>query len=765
MKKSFFRWITANPLKVVLMGMLLITMFAVGLKNIVKDTTADAFIPMGHPALVNNDKLVELFGLDDPIVMVVENEEGVFNPKTLALVYRLSEKIQAFDEVQNDGITSLSKQKNIQGVSDGMEVEYFLEEEKVSEAKAKKIEHYIDDFPLMQGTLVSKDKKATLIIADLKDTLEAEELYAKLVELTQSMKTEGITLHVAGEGAVSGYMGAYIDHDAQQLNPVAAIVIMIVLFIAFRRMGAVLLPNLVIVGAVGLALGSMGHVGVSFFVITNALPVVLIGIAVADSIHILSTYYERRRDFEEENHQEAVVETMFEMWRPIGLTTLTTMAGFLGLSLSSSMPPMIYFGLFAMIGVASAWIFSITVLPALMAKLKLKQSPLFIKREKHTSRLAEHCATLVATHPKKVLMSAMFISLIAMGGATQLLINEDRITTFHADEPIVKADKVINEHFNGSHYLDILIDTHKEEGLFSPKVSKQVEELQVFAKTLDHVKGVVAYTDYLKQMNKALNENQKEQYKLPLSAEAAAQYFLLYSTGSSSDDLENILDYEYQKANVRIYMDSGEYIHEREVIKEVENYLAKNFNSQIVDAQVSGRVNVDYHWILGIENSHFKSVAISLLLVFIMAFLSFRKFSIALLVTTPVILSIVMIYGVMGYSGVWLGVGTSMFASIAIGLGIDFAVHTAERMESLEAKMLSTKEKVLALYESTGRALLFNALALTLGFGVLVTSKVVPLVKFGSLVAVAISSSFVFSLLIIPAAMLLLKRAKGINED
>jgi hypothetical protein len=89
-------------------------------------------------------------------------------------------------------------------------------------------------------------------------------------------------------------------------------------------------------------------------------------------------------------------------------------------------------------------------------------------------------------------------------------------------------------------------------------------------------------------MNKALNEDQKEMYTLPLIADASAQYFLLYSTGSSSDDLENILDYEYQKANVRIYMDSGEYIHETVVIKEVEAYLAKNFNSTTLDAQVSG---------------------------------------------------------------------------------------------------------------------------------------------------------------------------------
>jgi len=758
MKRTFFNWITRNPLKVTTIGLILLIAFAIGVPKIVKDTTADAFIPKGHTSLVNKDKLIEQFGLDDPIVVIVENQNGVFNPKTLELVYTLSEKIQAFSEVKNSGITSLSTEKNIYGVADGMEVEYFIDDAKVTEQRAKWISSAIDHFPLMQGTLVAQDKKATLIIADLKDTLEAEKLYGKILTLLEEYKTDGVTLHVAGEGAVSGYMGAYIDHDARQLNPVAAIVIMIVLFIAFRRMGAVLLPNLVIVGAVGLALGSMGHGGVSFFVITNAMPVVLIGIAVADSIHILSTYYERRRDHVEESHQEAVVETMLEMWRPIGLTTLTTMAGFLGLSLSSSMPPMIYFGIFAMIGVASAWLFSITVLPALMAKFKLKESPMFAKKEKTSSKFAEHCATVVSNSPKKVLGFALVMALMAGVGFSKLIINEDRITTFHKDEPIVLADKVINGHFNGSHYLDIMLDSQKEEGLFALSVMKKVEAFQNFAKTLPHVKGVVAYTDYLKQMNRALNEDQESQYILPPSAEASAQYFLLYSSRASSDDFEKILDYDYQKANVRIYIDSGEYIHERVILKEVEIYLARNFNTQELKAEISGRVNVDYHWILGIENSHFKSVAISLFLVFLMSLISFRKLSMALLVTTPVVLAILMIYGVMGFTGIWLGLGTSMFASIAIGLGVDFAVHTAERMEFLESKMLTAKEQLLALYQGTGRALFFNALALTLGFGVLVTSKVVPLIKFGSLVAVAISSSFMFSLLIIPAFMVLMKK-------
>ena len=758
MKRLFFQWVTSNPLKVITLGLLLIIIFGIGVKGILKDTTADAFIPTGHEALVNKNKLIEMFGLDDPMVIVVENENGVFNPKTLEVIYSLSKEVQTLIEVKNDGITSLSTQKNIHGTSEGMEVEYFLPKKNVTQEEATDISLAIDNFTLMQGTLVAKDKKATLIIADLKNTLDSEILYKKLQELTQKYKTETLSIHVAGEGAVSGYMGAYIDHDAQRLNPIAAIVIMIILFVAFRRMGAVMLPNLVILGSVGLALGSMGHSGVAFFVITNAMPVVLIGISVADSIHILSTYYERRRDFAEELQQKAVVETMMDMWKPIGLTTLTTMAGFLGLSLSSSMPPMVYFGIFAMVGVAAAWFFSITVLPALMAYFKLKKSPLFEKKETNTNMMAEHCAEIVSQYPKRVLFMAFVLASVAMFGFTKLIINEDRITTFHGDEPIVKADAVINNRFNGSHYLDILVDTSKEEGLFEPAVMQQVEAFKSYAQTLPHVKGVVSYTDYLKQMNKALNENQEEKYMLPNSVEAAAQYFLIYSASASSDDFENILDYEYRQANIRIYMDSGQYIHEREVIRDVQGYLDDIFNKDNLQAKVSGRVNVEYHWVLGIENSHFQSVGISLLLVFLMALISFRKLSTAILVTTPVILSILMIYGVMGFFGIWLGVGTSMFAAIAIGLGIDFAVHTAERMHTLEKKALSAKERVYALYSGTGRALFFNALALVLGFGVLVTSKVVPLVKFGSLVAVAISSSFVFSLLLIPAVMILLKK-------
>ena len=98
----------------------------------------------------------------------------------------------------------------------------------------------------------------------------------------------------------------------------------------------------------------MAAFDIPFFVITNALPVVIIGIAVADSIHIMSQYYEELAQHPEAGSRQLAVQAMVKMWRPVTLTTLTTMAGFFGLSIASIMPPMEYFGIFAMIGVAVA---------------------------------------------------------------------------------------------------------------------------------------------------------------------------------------------------------------------------------------------------------------------------------------------------------------------------------------------------------------------------------------------------------------------------
>ena len=755
--EQFFTLVTQWPKTIMLIAFLLIISCAAFIPTMVKDTRSDAFMPPDHPALVYQKKSEEIFGLKDPMVIAITSDQpaGVFTPESLALVDSLTQQVKNINNIDADRVTSLSTENDIIGTKDGMEVEAFFEQPPVTQQQADAVRTAVMDFPLYLGSLVARDGSATLIVAELIDQNDAQAVYQDLLTLVDSTTTQnGVNIYVAGEGAVSGYMGAYIDSDATRLNPIAGLIITIVLFIAFRTWRATIIPNVVVLGTVTSALGVMAAFGIPFFVITNALPVVLIGIAVADSIHIFSQYYEEAAENPEDSSRDVVIRTMVHMWRPVTLTTFTTMAGFLGLSISAGMPPMQYFGLFAMLGVAVAWMFSLTVVPAALSLMKLHTSKNF-KPDQKNDIYATAMSTLgrgVIRFPATVLVFAGIIAIAGVFGASKLVLNEDRIATFQDDERIVLADTAINERFDGVHYLDIVVETPQTEDLFKPENLQRIEDLQSFVSTLPHVNGSTSIVDYLKQMNRALNEDKKEAYQLPDNADLIAQYFLLYSASGEPDDFEEEVDYDYRLANVRIRMDSGEYQHQVVVVESVERYVQSTFNAADITANLSGRVNVDYNWIKSLGENHAASVAISLLLVWAMAAFSLRSVVAGLFTLTPVALSILLIYAVMGYTGIWLAIGTSMFAAIAIGLGVDFAVHTVERLVVLiKDKGHTIDDAITRLYPSTGRALFFNFLALALGFGVLISSEVVPLIRFGTLVAVAVSVSFLASMTVLPA--------------
>ncbi len=758
--QRFFYTITAMPKSIIALGVLIMMAFAAFIPSLQKDTRSDAFIPKDHPALVFRDQTRQLFGLEDPLVIAVinEGEQGIFNPHTLFLLDWLTARISAMPQIDPDRVTSLVTENNIVGTADGMLVEPFFEHPPSTQLQAGLIRSAVMDFPLYLGSLVARDGKGTLIVAEVRDQTKAQQTYEALLTLIeQAPVQEGEQIHVAGEGAVAGYMGAYIDADAARLDPVAAIIITLICLLAFRTLRGMLLPNLVVLATAASALGLMAAFGVSFFVITNALPIVLIGIAVADSIHILSEYYQRMAEHPEADARTLAVDTMVSMWKPITLTSLTTMAGFLGLSLASVMPPMMYFGLFALIGVGVAWVYSLTVIPAFLSILKLKPSKAFRGGMQGTDSIGKVLSKLgivVVRFPKIIIFLAVIVIIGGSLGATRIQLDEDLIRTFASDEPLFIADKALNSLFDGTHYLDIMIETPDVEGLFKTDNLKRIASLQVYLQSLAHVQGSTSIVDYLKQMNRALNEGRTDAYQLPDSAELAAQYFLLYSTSADPTDSQEEVDYDYRLANVRVRLNDGRYSAKKTVVEAAQRYIEAHFNNEHIRARLSGRVNVDYHWIKRLGDSHFGSIGISLALVWLMASLSFRSLFAGSLALMPVIVTILMIYAVMGVNGIWLSISTSMFAAIAIGLGVDFSIHTLERLQMLiRDRHQSIDQAILNLYPSTGRALFFNFAALALGFGVLYTSKVIILQEFGLLVAVAIATSFITSITVLPALL------------
>ncbi len=770
--ERLFRLVTARPLwtlALVLLPLLAVSSAALKLE---KDTRAEAFLPKGHPAVIYRDRVKEIFGLKDPMLVAVINRgpQGIFNPQSLNLVTWLSERIAELPGVDPNRVMSLATEKSFAAAPDGLLIKPFVEGEIESQAAAESVRGAVQAMPLTLGSLVSDSGEGTLIAVELAESDAAEQLYYDLLALGESAPLgPGDSLHVAGQGAFMGYLGTYIDRDAHRLTPLALLLVLLLLYLSHRNALGVFLPVSVSLLTLGSVLGVMALAGRPFFVITNGLPVILIAISVADSLHILGQHSFERARGPARPKRDRVVATMLAMWRPVTITSVTTVAGFLAVYAASSSPPIKDFGAYSALGVAVAWLVSLTAVPALLSLLPDKAPAAAASRTPAEGELpADAPAAFLARagagilrHPTAVVLVAVLLVMAGLAGLWRLQANDADIDNFQKDEPLRIDHGVINETFDGAHSLDIVIETRETEGLFAVERLQRIEALQRFAETLPHVTATRSIVDYLKQLNRVLFDDEAEAYRLPDSEEAVAQYFLLYSMSGDPADFEEEVDYDYRLANVRVTLDSGEFQDEKQVVVALERYIAERFNDAEMTAKVSGGAAVHYHWMIELLGGHFISVALALAAVGLTAVLAFRSLLFGALALLPVALSVLLIYAVMGLSGIWLGIGTSMSAAIAIGVGVDFAVHVIDRIKALLVEAKQPLAQVMAaVYRLTGRALLFNFLIIFCGFGLLVISETPGLIRFGSLVAVAVATAFITSLTLLPVVIQALQRGR-----
>jgi predicted RND superfamily exporter protein len=215
---------------------------------------------------------------------------------------------------------------------------------------------------------------------------------------------------------------------------------------------------------------------------------------------------------------------------------------------------------------------------------------------------------------------------------------------------------------------------------------------------LPGVGGTTSVVDYIKQMHRSINENRKDAHSIPDNRDLVAQLFLLYSASGDPTDFEEEIDYDYRRANIRASINTSTYTNNRIVIEALEPYLATHFNTSDMTAHLSGRVNVNHHWLKTIATTHFVSEGLALVISWLMVAWLLRSFVAGLFTLVPVFASVLAVYGVMGFGGIWLAVGTSMFAAIATGLAIDFGVHTTQRIRELMESGTGTFEERMARF-------------------------------------------------------------------
>ncbi|UCC31686.1 MAG: MMPL family transporter [Phycisphaerales bacterium] len=763
--------VTSRPVPVLVVAA---TMgFAAGafMLRLTRETSPDAFIPEDHPALALKRQVDESFGLREPIAIGVfrDGPGGIFNPDTLRLIRNLTLAIQQLPDIDPDDVLSIATESGVYFEDGEPGFERLMRSIPEDPEGLEALKSDILGYELYEGTLVSVDGSAATILIQPEDEGRADALYRGLVRLMGDPAiTEQIVrderLVVAGEAAVRAHMGVAVSDDALRMNFICPVVMAVLIVLAYRTVRGTVLPLSVIGGASALALGSMAAFGVPIYIVTNGIFVIIMALGVADSLHLLGQYYEEQIRPADRSRQEVVVDACMALWYPLLVTTLTDIAGFFALYLVGRMPPIKFFGLFTCVGVLGALIYSYAVVPAGLMIVPLGTSGAFLKRKTGARRSGslDAVGTMLGRlgaftfHRRWIVLAVGAVLMVIIGwGASKVTVNDARILAFKDHHPISQATAALNERFDGTSHLNIEVRASEKGAMLRAEVLRRIEALEAFTESLPHVGGTHSLAGWVKRAHQKMHEEDPAYYAIPEDPFDTQFYLDVLSDSRTSPMarlLHEVADKSYTHANLIVRMRSSQFIHQREVIEPLETYLAEEFNDELLHARLAGRVNLDFHWLKMVRTTHLNSVAFSVGCVLLLTGLMFRSVVAGLLCTLTVGLAVLVNYAIMGFNDIPLGVGTSMFASIAIGAGVNSPIHILDRLRiSLRAPGVDAGDVFSNTLAFTGRALFFTAFVVAVGFLLLCVSEFRTLVRFGLLIGVGMIVSFLASVTILPA--------------
>lgn len=748
------RWVWQYPKMVVGFYLMVTVLLVAQFPRLTIDPSVDVFVPRDHPEVQFFNETRQIFGLLNFVIIGVvdEREGGIYRPDTLALVRDLTACLREIPDVTK--ALSLFSFPYIEGDEEGMRVADLLQEIPENAEAFAQLRERIGRWPLLTGTLVSRDGKATAILVRYQSNSDAElrrRVYHAVVDRIRPFEKGPQQIFVAGMTAIEVSISDAIRQDMKRLFPLVVAVVVLCLWLSFRRALGVLLPLLTVVVAVLWTMGAMALLRVPLNTLTGALPVLLMAVGTAYTIHLLFHFvYNASRGQEPE---EAAVQAVGRIGSAVFMAGLTTIGGFASLVVSQVVP-IRTFGLFAAFGTAVALVASLTLIPALL-RLGLRRIRIRRKPSSQQPRLAlpgldrilSRYTAWALLRRKTVYVTAIGLAAFFLAGAFRIYPESDYITHFKRSSYIRQSDEKINRYFDGSSFLDIVVDTGEPDGIKDPDLLKRIESLQSFAATLPQVGGTMSLVDYLKRMNQALNEESPEAYRIPDTREMIAQCLLLYSMSGDESDLEDVVDPQHRRACISLRLKTGSTRHAAWIMKEIERYNrdVTKLPMHMTASMVLGKV-VDDLTIRGQVESILTSVPV----VFVLVSWVFRSFVGGLFAVLPLLLCMVLNFGILGWAGIPLQVGTALIASVALGIGIDYAIHYLNiiRLHAPGATDLGASLRESA--RTAGRAILYNAAAVGFGFLVLVFSSFIADIYFGAFISLTMFTASLATLTLLP---------------
>ena len=745
-----------NP-KLTLVVVLLATFaFAPGIANIIiSDDLRDA-IPKESPIQKALVHLEDSFGASQIIIaaITVPNGETIYTVDNLDMIRELTDEL-ALSEHVNRVQSMANVDFSDRDETGAMIIHPLVEERPEGVSAVAQIQKNAEKDALLTQAFISKDKRSFAIFVDpakSSSDIQAEEAVAAIV----AQHAPGAEVHWGGLPFIRSQTSKLILADMTTLNPLVFVVLTFVLFWALRSLHGVLITLTVIGLSILPPMGLMGYLGLLMTAGNNMFPVLILGTACADSIHVLSLFYLGLR--QGLTPRESARRIMDDLWLPVFLTSITTAVGFLTLLLSE-IPPIRSLGGLVAFGVFFAWLLSTFLLPAL---LTLVPVPKKVEESEHgfLKLMLPIFEKIALNHAgKTALISVGILALFGSLMLPKLTVEPRAEKTFPVGHAAREGSEFIDKNFGGTTPVELLIHADPRD----PELLAAVYELEKALDKVPEVGSTQSVAQMVARVHETLRGDDPQYRSIPSLEAMNAQAVLLASIQGNPDNFEQFARTDYSAFRLTIRLQSMSIEKTEAVIGTIRELVAKYIPDD-VELEWTGKALFESELAGLMLTSASMSVLASMILVFIICWIFIGSFWQGLLGIVPICFALIANFSIMGALDIGLSVATAIVTPIVIGVGVDYAIHFLTRWRQEQKAVADGTDAevrfntvLVNTMEECGPPILFNALAVALGLGVLFFSGFLPVQSLGLLAVVSMASTSLAALVLLPVIKRLFK--------
>jgi predicted RND superfamily exporter protein len=610
--------------------------------------------------------------------------------------------------------------------------------------------------PLVVPRLVSADGKTTALYIPIEMNANGKEIADQIKQLV-SRENGPEKFYLAGDPVARDTFGAEMFRQMALFSPLAGMVMVLVLFLMFRNWSLVFANMAVAMVSITWGMGLFIGLGIPIHIMASMSPVFLMAIS-TDTVHIFNEFYFRFQEVGKK--KEAILATMGVVGTPIVYSDLTAAAGFASLGIGPIIPVRI-FGFLVAFGTLVILLMSFTLVPALLALMREEKFAVLTTSETAQVSLGAawlgRIGELSLRWSKAAALLGVLLLVVSILGVARIRINNNMISWFKENSAVRTADRVLNANLGGTATLYLVATGAREGTMKDPGVLRFLKELQMYLESKPLVGKSLSVADYIKRVNYVLHDEDPRYDSIPDSKAAVGQYLLLLQMGIQPRDLNNVLDDAYQKANVFVQLRSWDAVQARALLSDVQHYLAAHPVPGI-EVKPAGIAYFNMVWNHEVLVGMLSGFIASSILVFFLLVLDYRSFKWGLISFIPLLFTVLLIYGFVGFVGKDFDMPISVLSTLSLGLAVDFAIHFVSRFQQRYQETRELSGALRWTVARPGRGILRNAVLFASGFSVMLFAQLTPYITVGVFMIAIMLLSAVATIVLLPALVSLAAR-------